>query len=204
MAPTMTTDHFAAKASTYENPERTDNVRQIADGIRARFTLEPSMQIMDFGSGTGLLLENLAPHVGRITAVDVSPAMIAQLRPKLDRLPCPVEILEIDLATASLEAEFDGIVSSMTLHHVQDVDALLAKLHALLKGGGFLAIADLDREDGTFHTGEDTGVHHHGFARADLAHRAAAAGYREIAIDTVGAWRKNGRDYPVLLLTARR
>lgn len=200
----MTTDHFAAKAATYENPERTGNVRQIADGIRARIPLEPSMRILDFGSGTGLLLENLAPHVGRITAVDVSPAMNAQLRPKLERLPCPVEILEIDLETSSLHAEFDGIVSSMTLHHIRDVDALLAKMCSLLKAGGFLAIADLDREDGTFHTGEDTGVHHHGFAGDDLARRAAAAGYREIAVDPVGAWRKNGRDYPVLLLTARR
>lgn len=200
----MTTDHFAAKASTYENPERTDNVRQIADGIRARLPLAPSMHIMDFGSGTGLLLASLAPHVGRITAVDVSPAMTAQLRPKLDRLPCPVEILEIDLETSALAAEFDGVVSSMTLHHIRDVDALLAKLRALLKEGGFLAIADLDREDGTFHTGEDTGVHHHGFAREDLVRRAAAAGFREIAVDTVGAWRKNERDYPVLLLTARR
>ena len=61
----MTTDHFAHKADSYEqNQDRVDNVQQIADAIRERIKLDKGMQVMDFGAGTGLLLERIAPHVG--------------------------------------------------------------------------------------------------------------------------------------------
>src|SRR5690349_11612583 len=156
----MTKDHFAPKAHSYEqNKDRVDNVANIADAILVRVPLNKSMHLMDFGSGTGLLLERIAPYVGKITAVDVSPSMNAQLREKLARLACEVEILEMDLAMSPLNRKFDGIISSMTMHHIKDVAAMFAKFHTLLNDGGFIAIADLDREDGDFHT-EDTGVHH--------------------------------------------
>jgi putative AdoMet-dependent methyltransferase len=200
----MSKDHFAHKASSYEqNQDRVDNVAQIAQAVLKAIPLAPSMHLMDFGSGTGLLLERLAPYVGKITAVDASAAMQAQLRAKLDKLPCPVELVELDLESASLPGRFDGIVSSMTLHHIKDIAGLFAKLYALLPAGGFIALADLDREDGSFHS-EDTGVHHSGFERTDLARIAAAAGFREVEVVTASRIQKHQRDYPVFLLTARR
>jgi len=198
----MTHDHFAHKASSYEqNKDRVDNVASIADAIVARVPLNKSMHLMDFGSGTGLLLERIAPNVGKITAVDVSQSMNAQLREKLDRLACKVEIVEIDLETTSLRQSFDGIISSMTMHHIKDIPAMFEKFYALLNDGGFLAIADLDREDGSFHT-EDTGVHHAGFDRDAITKTASRAGFRNVAIDTVSAINKRGKDYPVFLMTA--
>lgn len=69
----MTKDFFAHKASSYEqNKNRVDNVESIARSILSAVELEPAMHLMDFGSGTGLLLERIAPHVGKITAVDIS------------------------------------------------------------------------------------------------------------------------------------
>jgi cyclopropane fatty-acyl-phospholipid synthase-like methyltransferase len=184
----MTKDHFAQKASSYEhNKDRVDNVANIADAIAARVSLNKSMQLMDFGSGTGLLLERIAPHVGKITAVDVSQSMNAQLRAKQDRIACPVEILEMDLAATPLNRKFDGIISSMTMHHIKDVPAMFAKFHSLLNEGGFIAIADLDLEDNSFHT-EDTGVHH--------------AGFKNVEVVTASVIRKHERDYPVFLVIA--
>jgi cyclopropane fatty-acyl-phospholipid synthase-like methyltransferase len=196
----MTKDHFAHKASNYEhNKDRVDNVANIADAIVARVGLRKSMQLMDFGSGTGLLLERIAPHVGKITAVDVSQSMNAQLREKQSRLACDVEILELDLEVAPLHRKFDGIISSMTMHHIKDVPAMFAKFHALLNKDGFIAIADLDLEDNSFHS-EDTGVHHAGFERASIEKIAADAGFKNIEIVTASVIRKNERDYPVFLL----
>ena len=200
----MTIDYFAHKAGSYENnQDRVDNVQNIADAIRAAFTLDRSMHLMDFGSGTGLLLERLAPHVGQITAVDVSPAMHAQLRAKQARLPCALEIVETDLEVTELERSFDGIISSMTMHHIRDIDAMFVKFHGLLREGGFVAIADLDLEDGSFHS-EDTGVHHFGFDRAGFAQAATAAGFRLVQVVSASVVQKSSRDYPVFLLTGQR
>jgi cyclopropane fatty-acyl-phospholipid synthase-like methyltransferase len=198
----MTKDHFAQKASSYEhNKDRVDNVANIADAIAARVSLNKSMQLMDFGSGTGLLLERIAPHVGKITAVDVSQSMNAQLRAKQDRIACPVEILEMDLAATPLNRKFDGIISSMTMHHIKDVPAMFAKFHSLLNEGGFIAIADLDLEDNSFHT-EDTGVHHAGFDRDVMTRIASSAGFKNVEVVTASVIRKHERDYPVFLVIA--
>ena len=194
------TDHFAHKASSYEhNKDRVDNVANIADEMLGRIRFTKSMQIMDFGSGTGLLLERIAPHVGKITAVDVSQSMNAQLREKQDRIACPVEILEMDLAVSPLSRKFDGIISSMTLHHIKDVPAMFAKFYSLLSEGGFIAIADLDREDGDFHT-EDTGVHHAGFDRDAITRAATSAGFKAVEAVTASSIQKHQKEYQVFLL----
>jgi len=59
---------------------------------------------------------------------------------------------------------FDLIFSAMALHHVQNTDALLDRFASLTAPGGWIALADLDTEDGTFHSG-DSGPVHPGFNR---------------------------------------
>lgn len=201
----MSIDHFAQKADSYEqNRSRVDNVACIADSILKAIRFDRSQHLMDFGSGTGLLLERVAPYVGRITAVDVSNAMNRQLAAKRDALSCAVEILEIDLeraAQSAIDQRFDGIISSMTMHHIEDIGAMFRKFHSLLKDGGFVAIADLDAEDGSFHT-EDTGVFHHGFERSRFAEWATSAGFESVQLSSASVVHKPQGDFPVFLLTA--
>jgi len=199
----MSKDYFAHKAADFDsNTARVDNVAAIAAALQASIRLDRSMHLMDFGSGTGLLLERIAPLVGRITAVDVSESMNRQLAEKLPRLGCPVDIRAVDVVATELDERFDGIVSSMTLHHVEDVGALFRRFRAMLKAGGFIALADLDSEDGSFHS-EDTGVFHKGFDRAEIGRIAEGAGFGEVAVVSASVVRKPQRDYPVFLLTGR-
>jgi cyclopropane fatty-acyl-phospholipid synthase-like methyltransferase len=200
----MTHDFFAQKAASYEqNPQRVDNVVAIGNAIKAQVPLHREMQLLDFGSGTGLLLQQIAPLVAKITAVDVSPAMNAQLRAKAADIGCELEVLEQDLLQIPLQRKFDGIISSMTLHHIADIPALFRQFHRMLKPGGFIALADLDSEDSSFHT-EDTGVYHLGFDRADLAAQALAAGFVEVQIVDASVVQKPQGQYPVFLLCATR
>jgi len=69
-----------------QNPSRVDNVDNIARTLLAAVPLDKTMHLMDFGSGTGLLLERVAPQVGKITAVDISESMNRELRDKAGRL----------------------------------------------------------------------------------------------------------------------
>jgi cyclopropane fatty-acyl-phospholipid synthase-like methyltransferase len=200
----MNGDFFEHKAGSYDRSEsRVQNVDNISGAIVRGVELRKSMRLMDFGSGTGLLLERIAPLVAGITAVDISSSMNSQLAAKRSRLGCELEILQIDLETADIDRTFDGIISSMTLHHVRNIDALFAKFHRLLVPGGFIALADLDVEDGSFHT-EDTGVHHLGFDREVLAGLAETVGFKDVGVTTASVVRKPQGEFPVFLLTAYR
>ena len=200
----MTIDRFQNKASNYEhNKNRVDNVENIANSIIKMIKFDKSMHIIDFGSGTGLLLKRVAKHVGKISAVDISSSMNGQLRAKKDELDCEIEILEIDLEKSNLEGEFDGIISSMTMHHIRNIEAMFGKFYSMIKPGGFIAISDLDSEDGSFHD-EDTGVFHHGFNRADIAKTARASGFNMVEVQDASVVRKSIGDFPVFLLTAIR
>ena len=200
----MKIDFFAEKAGSYEqNKGIVENIDNIATSILQAVKLKNTMHIMDFGSGTGLLLERISPYVGKITAVDISNSMNRQLNGKRGRLACDIEIKEIDLEKSDLEQKYNGIISSMTMHHIQNIEAMFEKFYLMLDNGGFIAISDLDREDGSFHT-EDTGVFHFGFERDEISKAALKAGFRDIDVTSTSFVHKPQGDYPVFLLTAVR
>jgi len=198
-------DYFAGKAHTYENnAARVTNVHTIADAILEKIIYDrENTHLMDFGSGTGLLTSQVAPYVRKITTVDISASMNEVLRGKLDAIACEIEMRECDLVSTELEACYDGIISSMTIHHVEDVPALFKKFYQMLNAGGTIALADLDKEDGSFHT-ENTGVFHFGFDQETFASWAKQAGFEEVNIEIVSSAKKPYGAYPIFLLTGRK
>jgi hypothetical protein len=71
----------------------------------------------------------------------------------------------------------------------------------MLNSSGSIAIADLDKEDGTFHK-DDTSVFHFGFDRDELLKIVMSIGFRKVKIQTVGLVEKPYGKYSVFLLTA--
>jgi 2-polyprenyl-3-methyl-5-hydroxy-6-metoxy-1,4-benzoquinol methylase len=200
----MKKDHFAVRAEDYDTTDyRLKYVDEMAAAILERLPEKDGLEILDFGAGTGLLTERLAPHVASIVAVDVSPSMIAKLREKASSLPCRLQTLQLDLTNGDLPSlEVDGIVSTMTFHHIEEPAALLKRLHTLLRPGGFIALCDIDREDGTFHT-VDTGVRHHGFDRGEFAKWMEEAGFGDVRIEDVTTIVKPHGEYPAFIATGR-
>ena len=197
-------DHFAHKSKSWDmSSRRVKNAQAIAEGILNNIEMNEKMVLMDFGAGTGLLSYFIAPKVDTIVAVDSSPSMLEKFREKCKEFDCNTEIIQKDLSTETIDREFDGIISSMTIHHLKDIKALFEKLYGMLKKDGFIAIADLDSEDGTFHS-EDTGVHHHGFDRKILKNIVEDTGFRNVQLETVSTIEKPHRDFTVFLLTARK
>ncbi len=197
-------DYFAEKAAEYDGlKSRTQNVDTIAESILMNLSLSKEMHVMDFGSGTGLLLSQIAPFVGKITAVDISDSMIGVLQSKIDSIDCKVEIVKLDLTKETLDTKFGAIISSMTIHHIENVQTLFHIFYSLLNDDGVLAIADLDSEDGSFHS-EDTGVFHNGFDRTEFLNFAKNAGFKNLKIQTASVIDKTTTSYPVFLLTAKK
>ncbi|QOR62924.1 class I SAM-dependent DNA methyltransferase [Sulfurovum sp. ST-21] len=195
-------DLFAHKSKSWDmNSKRVGNARSIAELIVKNISLDKTMELMDFGAGTGLLSYFIAPYVKKITAVDNSPSMLLEFENKCNEFACETEVIEKDLSTHTLDRKFDGIISSMTVHHIKDLVDLFSKFYDMLNENGFIAIADLDTEDGSFHS-DNTGVHHHGFDREVLKEIAEEAGFREVSFDTASVINKPHREFTVFLMTA--
>jgi len=200
---------FDSKARAWDsNPAFQERAEQIAAAIRAAIPLNTTMRALDYGCSTGLLSFPLQGALGHITLKDSSAGMLEVLREKIAaRGVANMAARQADLTSQPLPDErYDLIYSSMVLHHVPDTAAILATFHALLNSGGWLCVADLDQEDGSFH-GSEVDVHP-GFARSELARKAEAAGFVAARFTTVCEIAKETatgtRGYPVFLMVARK
>jgi ubiquinone/menaquinone biosynthesis C-methylase UbiE len=199
-------NRFDEVADTWdEQPRRLELASAVAAAVRRSVPLSPDVHVLDFGCGTGLVTLALQPLVGRITGADTSEGMLGQLRRKIAaKTLANVDAVRIDALAADLPDErYDVIVSSMALHHVEDLAPLFRRFHDLLRPGGRVALADLDREDGSFH--EDArGVFHRGFDRQEVVSLLVGAGFGSVEATTATVTRKNDREYPVFLAVARK
>ena len=179
------------------------NARKISDAILNNIDFSGNEHIMDFGAGTGLLSEGLADKVEKITAIDYSGAMLEKFYEK--DWPCEIDVINIDLTKATLDYQFDGIVSSMTLHHIEDIDTLFQKFSQLLKNGGFIGLADLYKEAGDFHDNNES-VEHFGFEETELIPILEKHGFSSIKFEQVNVITKDKgdqkKDYPIFLISA--
>jgi 2-polyprenyl-3-methyl-5-hydroxy-6-metoxy-1,4-benzoquinol methylase len=177
--------------------------KAVGAAVIARTPLAADWHIMDFGAGTGLISSQVAPLVDKITAVDISQSMLEKLSRKPE-LQGKVEIVCQDILDEPLDQTFDLIMSAMACHHVQDTHRLLQTFADHLKPGGRIALADLDREDGSFHPVGIEGVYHKGFDRQDLGAMLEQHGFEQVEFTTAHSVEKNDRSYPVFLVTAVR
>ncbi len=192
-------------------PVRVALAADLAAAMRQALPLAADWQVIDFGAGTGLLSLNLLSAVGRIHAVDSSAGMLEALRAKVVAASLTqIETHHCDLHhTPWPGAPVDAVVSALTLHHLANVPLVLGRLAAALRPGGWMALADLDTEDGSFHGPDVTDVYHHGFAREQVADWLAAAGLSQIRVDDAGRRSKPAadgelREYSLFLAVARR
>ncbi|MFL5254480.1 MAG: ArsR/SmtB family transcription factor [Rhodopila sp.] len=105
--------------------------------------------LLDIGTGTGRVLELLAPRVRQALGVDASRSMLALARARLagpNFAHCSVRLADMyRLPLAS--AMFDIVVMQMVLHHAEDPGLALAEAARVLRPGGRLLLIDLAEHD---------------------------------------------------------
>jgi SAM-dependent methyltransferase len=117
-------------------------------------------RLLDIGTGTGRVLELLAPRISQGVGVDASKAMLALARSRLARVGlthCSVRLADMYRLPLA-EASFDVAVMQMVLHYAEDPPGVLAEVSRVLRPGGQLIVIDLAQ-------------HHRGDLLDRLAHR---------------------------------
>jgi len=198
------TDLFNEKAKDWDaNEMRTMLSSAIGSSILAHVSLHDQMRVMDFGAGTGLISSQVAPLVKKIVAVDISEAMLNKLVAKPE-LQDKVEIVCQDIIEKPIADNFDLIMSAMSMHHVKDTSKLIQRFSEHLNPGASIALADLDKEDGSFHPEDSEGVFHLGFKRNELQIILEKYGFREVQFVTAHTINKEEKKYPIFLVTATK
>jgi 2-polyprenyl-3-methyl-5-hydroxy-6-metoxy-1,4-benzoquinol methylase len=200
---------FDSRAADWDaNPMHRERAEAIVKALLATGVVKKTHRLLDFGAGSGLLGELLGTLCREMVLMDSSAGMVEVMRDKVVRNGwINLEPIHHDLLVeAYLGCPFDGIVTQMVLHHIDDIPALLLRFSEMLRPGGFLAIADLYPEDGSFHGEGFTG--HLGFEPAVLTAWLDEAGFEPISLEPCFTVRKPRGEqllsFPLFLALAKR
>jgi ubiquinone/menaquinone biosynthesis C-methylase UbiE len=182
---------FKANASDWERIRSLHAPEQQVEAAIVRLVrASPSDALLDAGTGTGRMLELLAPQIRRGVGVDVSSEMLAIARDRLERAHahhCQVRLADVyrlPFEAGTGEQGFDVALFHQVLHYLDDPQAAVVEVARLLKPDGRLLIVDFAPHDLEF-------------CRSELAHRRlgfpddevcgwfAAAGLKSLASESI-------------------
>jgi tRNA (cmo5U34)-methyltransferase len=148
--PTSATGYFGSMVESYDSlihravPRYDEMIARLLDYLPTS-----AERVLELGSGTGnlsLQLVDLLPRA-ELTLVDGSDEMVAVVRSRVADSPSrsTSRITYVESRFEDLDfpaASFDLIVSSISLHHVEDKARLYARVRSFLKPGGRFCFAD--------------------------------------------------------------
>jgi demethylmenaquinone methyltransferase/2-methoxy-6-polyprenyl-1,4-benzoquinol methylase/ArsR family transcriptional regulator len=166
--------YFKANAAQWERiralhaPEK-----DVETAIARHLTAHGIENFLDAGTGTGRMLELIAPHASRAVGIDVSPDMLAIARDRL--LRGNVQNAQVRLAdtyrlpfpNGGAGAGFDVVLFHQVLHYLDDPGAAVGEAARVMAPGGRLLIADFT-------------PHKEEFLRDEFAHRRLGFSDREV------------------------
>ena len=153
---------FDLDALTWDDLDRRVNLaKAVVNSILPH--LEENEKVLEFGCGTGLVGINITPYVKELIGIDTSAKMVEKFNEKAKQLNLSAKAYQKDIF--EINETFDVVISSMTLHHLKNLNVLNDKLKSITNK---VFLADLVKEDGTFHTRGNDDVEHFGFDTDEL------------------------------------
>jgi len=202
--------NFDERAKDWDSDtKKVERARAVAEAIRNAVPLSNTMNALEYGCGTGLLSFALQENLGQITLADTSQGMLDVLSEKIASSGVTtMHPVRLDLLADPVPAEKYHITYSlMVLHHIHDAKGILNKFYDVLEPNGYLLVADLDKEDGSFHTDGTIDVHK-GFSQSELKKWVEDAGFGNIQFSTAYEIKKevDGKEksFPVFLMVAQK
>jgi ubiquinone/menaquinone biosynthesis C-methylase UbiE len=136
--------YFNQAASTWDKMYHTPQLAAFLERLVPKFRLNPGQNILDLGTGTGVLIPYLFEAVGpsgSITAIDYADKMVEICRSKYSHLKNVTVILQ-DVEKLDLPSEsFDAVTCFGLFPHLEDKEKTLRHMNRVLKPGGKLIVS---------------------------------------------------------------
>lgn len=124
----------------WNSPAGRERASRRSELIMGGAKMKAGMDVLEIGCGTGNFTELFATSGANITAVDISPDLLA-LAFKRNLDPKHVKFLEGAFEEIITIKQYDAIIGSSILHHL-DIQAAIENMYRLLKPGGVLSFAE--------------------------------------------------------------
>ncbi len=162
--------YFAAQAGNWDRirslhvPEA-----RVEAALRGLVGKTPVHAFLDLGTGTGRMLELIAPFAGRAVGVDQSPAMLGLARARVEAAGLRhVSLRQGDIYAVPVERDsYDLVLVHQVLHYLDDPARALREAARTLRPGGRLIVIDF-------------APHAEEFLRNDHAHRRLGFALEEV------------------------
>jgi SAM-dependent methyltransferase len=105
---------------------------------------DPQARWLETACGPGAIARALAPRLGRVHGVDLTPAMVEKAAEEAERDGLGNAEFSVGDATA-LEFEdgcFDGVVTRFSLHHIPAPQRVVAEMARVVRPGGWVIVSD--------------------------------------------------------------
>ncbi|MDE6264628.1 MAG: class I SAM-dependent methyltransferase [Paramuribaculum sp.] len=136
-------DFFDRLSDHWDDDEVLSTPEKVRE-VLSHFAIAPGMDILDLGTGTGVLIPYLSELIGesgKIAAVDISDGMLVNAIIKFGNLP-NVKFYKKDFEEEALEGEYDRIILYCVYPHLHEPEDTLKRLmRDNLKPGGCIFIA---------------------------------------------------------------
>ncbi len=142
-------------------------------------------KVLEIGCGTGRHTATLAQQGNLVTAVDLSPGMLAIARQKLGDAG-NVRLIEADVMVDAIDGgPFDTVVTALVLEHIRDLPRFFARAAALMADGGEMFVSEIHPDKSAAgsgarfvdpETGEERWLTNFPHSGASIIDAAAAAG----------------------------
>ncbi|MDR1076436.1 MAG: bifunctional 2-polyprenyl-6-hydroxyphenol methylase/3-demethylubiquinol 3-O-methyltransferase UbiG [Xanthomonadaceae bacterium] len=149
-------DRFGALAQRWWDPDGPQKALHALNPVRLDYVREQvtlsGEPVLDVGCGGGLFSEALAREGARVTAIDLSPELIkvACLHKLESNLDVAYEVQSVESLAAERRGQFAVVTCMEMLEHVPDPAAIIATCGKLLRPGGRLFLATLNRTPAAF------------------------------------------------------
>jgi len=149
----------AFKTAAWASPERaraydktTCSKQDYTHFLTSRFIAEltrriaPASRVLDLGCGTGVLTTAVADLGHHVTGVDISQAMLDQIRPVSDRGSITLRQGDV-FALPFADESFEGVVTRWVIPHFRDWPTILKEAGRVLRPGGCLVFDQCSRDN---------------------------------------------------------
>ena len=140
---------FSRQADGFESAHMNFSSKEYLGYVASKIAPEKTDTVLEVAAGTCACGRAIAPHVAKVTCLDITPAMlsIGKETAKTERIE-NIDFVIGDAAELPFpDNSFDIVLSRLAFHHFPDINQPFAEMVRILKPSGKLVLIDMETEE---------------------------------------------------------